>query len=111
MRLELAKAAANKNPMNIDLKALNNEQRDVYREMHVALKQANFDLQRLQFNTVASACMKILKALEQQMVIVTSDMNTKAVAITNGFSILLRLAFPDCTAHHANTLARVGLRR
>jgi leucyl-tRNA synthetase len=76
------------------LKALNNEQRDVYREMHVALKQANFDLQRLQFNTVASACMKILKALEQQMVIVTSDMNTKAVAITNGFSILLRLLSP-----------------
>ncbi|MEO8600929.1 MAG: class I tRNA ligase family protein, partial [bacterium] len=76
------------------LKALNNEQRDVYREMHVALKQANFDLQRLQFNTVASACMKILKALEQQMVIVTSDMNTKAVAIANGFSILLRLLSP-----------------
>ena len=76
------------------LKALNNEQRDVYREMHVALKQANFDLQRLQFNTVASACMKILKALEQQMVIVTSDMNTKAVAITNGLSILLRLLSP-----------------
>ncbi|BBJ23320.1 leucine--tRNA ligase [Candidatus Nitrotoga sp. AM1P] len=76
------------------LKALNNEQRDVYREMHLALKQANFDLQRLQFNTVASACMKILKALEQQMVIVTSDMNTKAVAMTNGLSILLRLLSP-----------------
>jgi leucyl-tRNA synthetase len=76
------------------LKALNNEQRDVYREMHIALKQANFDLQRLQFNTVASACMKILKALEQQMVIVTPDMNTKAVAIANGFSILLRLLSP-----------------
>ncbi|WP_239190331.1 leucine--tRNA ligase [Candidatus Nitrotoga sp. HW29] len=76
------------------LKALNNEQRDVYREMHVALKQANFDLQRLQFNTVASACMKILKALEQQMVIVTSDVSTRAVAITNGFSILLRLLSP-----------------
>ncbi len=76
------------------LRALNDEQRDVYREMHVALKQANFDLQRLQFNTVASACMKILKALEQQMVIVTTGMNTKAVVITNGFSILLRLLSP-----------------
>ncbi len=76
------------------LKALSNDQRDVYREMHVALKQANFDLQRLQFNTVASACMKILKALEQQMVLVTSGMNTKAVVITNGFSILLRLLSP-----------------
>ena len=76
------------------LSALSNEQRDVYREMHVALKQANFDLQRLQFNTVASACMKILKALEQQMVMVTPGMNTKAVVITNGFSILLRLLSP-----------------
>jgi leucyl-tRNA synthetase len=76
------------------LRALSNEQRDVYREMHVALKQANFDLQRLQFNTVASACMKILKALEQQMVLVTPGMNTKAMVITNGFSILLRLLSP-----------------
>ncbi|MFZ1546289.1 MAG: leucine--tRNA ligase [Candidatus Nitrotoga sp.] len=76
------------------LKAMNNDQREVYREMHVVLKQANFDLQRLQFNTVASACMKILKALEQQMVIVIPGMNTKAIAITNGFSILLRLLSP-----------------
>ena len=76
------------------LRALSNEQRDVYREIHVALKQANFDLQRLQFNTVASACMKILNALEQQMVLVTSGMNAKAVVITNGFSILLRLLSP-----------------
>jgi len=76
------------------LKAMNNEQREVYREMHVVLKQANFDLQRLQFNTVASACMKILKALEQQMVIGSPGMNTTSIAITNGFSILLRLLSP-----------------
>jgi leucyl-tRNA synthetase len=76
------------------LEALNNEQRTAYREMHVALKQANFDLQRLQFNTVASACMKILKALEQQMVITTPDMDTRAAVIANGFSMLLRLLSP-----------------
>ncbi|WP_239235740.1 leucine--tRNA ligase [Candidatus Nitrotoga sp. BS] len=76
------------------LQAMNNEQKEVYREMHVVLKQANFDLQRLQFNTVASACMKILKALEQQIAIVTPGMNTTAAAITNGFSILLRLLSP-----------------
>ncbi len=34
------------------------------REVHLMLKQANFDMQRQQFNTVASACMKILNALE-----------------------------------------------
>jgi leucyl-tRNA synthetase len=76
------------------LKALNNEQRTVYREMHVALKQANFDLQRLQFNTVASACMKILKALEQQMGITAPDMDTRAAVIANGLSMLLRLLSP-----------------
>jgi leucyl-tRNA synthetase len=73
---------------------LNNEQRTVYREMHVALKQANFDLQRLQFNTVASACMKILKALEQQMGITAPDMDTRAAVIANGLSMLLRLLSP-----------------
>ncbi len=34
------------------------------RVVHVLLKQANFDLSKLQFNTVASATMKVLNALE-----------------------------------------------
>ena len=34
------------------------------REIHAVLKQANYDLARHQFNTVASAAMKILNALE-----------------------------------------------
>src|SRR5439155_680787 len=34
-------------------------------EIHSVLKQANYDLQKFQFNTVASACMKILNALER----------------------------------------------
>jgi leucyl-tRNA synthetase len=92
--IEIYRNNSNQKSDEYYLKALSNDQRDVYREMHVALKQANFDLQRLQFNTVASACMKILKALEQQMVLVTSGMNTKAVVITNGFSTLLRLLSP-----------------
>ncbi|MDP3036565.1 MAG: leucine--tRNA ligase, partial [Rhodocyclaceae bacterium] len=33
------------------------------REIHLLLKQANYDLGKLQFNTVASACMKMLNAL------------------------------------------------
>ena len=35
------------------------------RELHLTLKQANYDLNKHQFNTVASACMKILNALER----------------------------------------------
>ena len=34
------------------------------REIHAVLKQANYDMTRHQFNTVASAAMKILNALE-----------------------------------------------
>ena len=34
-------------------------------EIHSVLKQANYDMQRHQFNTVASACMKILNVLEK----------------------------------------------
>ncbi|CAE6725680.1 leucine--tRNA ligase [Candidatus Nitrotoga fabula] len=78
------------------------EQKALYREMHVVLKQANFDMQRLQFNTVASACMKILKLLEQQMVIESSS---RGFIIFFGFSILLRLLAP-IAPHITQTLWR-----
>ncbi len=35
------------------------------REVHAILKQANYDFQKFQFNTVVSAAMKILNALER----------------------------------------------
>jgi leucyl-tRNA synthetase len=35
------------------------------REIHLLLKQANYDLGKQQFNTVASAAMKMLNALEK----------------------------------------------
>ena len=66
----------------------------LYREIHVVLKQANFDMQRLQFNTVASACMKILKSLEQQTSIEKLDSNLRELVLFAGFSILLRLLSP-----------------
>jgi leucyl-tRNA synthetase len=57
------------------------------REIHLVLKQANHDLVKLQFNTVASAAMKILNALER----FTGGRN----AVTEeGLSILLRLLSP-----------------
>jgi leucyl-tRNA synthetase len=56
------------------------------REVHQHLSQANYDIQRYQFNTVASACMKILNALER-----TEDWSASS---REGFSILLRLLSP-----------------
>jgi leucyl-tRNA synthetase len=38
---------------------------DIRREVHLTLKQANYDLGKHQFNTVASAGMKMLNALEK----------------------------------------------
>jgi leucyl-tRNA synthetase len=58
------------------------------REVHLNLKQANYDMQRQQFNTVASACMKILNALEG----VPKERGARV--IQEGLSILLRLQSP-----------------
>ncbi|WP_126447300.1 leucine--tRNA ligase [Sulfuricystis multivorans] len=55
------------------------------REIHLLLKQANYDMAKMQFNTVASACMKMLNALEKA----PDDPHAR-----EGFSILLRLLFP-----------------
>jgi len=61
-------------------------------EIHSVLRQANYDMQKHQFNTVASAAMKILNVLE------------KAPA-EEGFSILLRLLSP-ITPHVCHHLWR-----
>jgi leucyl-tRNA synthetase len=56
-------------------------------EIHSVLKQANYDIAKHQFNTVASAAMKILNALER-LSAVEDD------AAKEGLSILLRLLAP-----------------
>ncbi|MGQ0651850.1 MAG: leucine--tRNA ligase [Betaproteobacteria bacterium] len=56
------------------------------REIHQVLSQANYDMQRHQFNTVASASMKILNVLER-----IPEWNATAV---EGLSILLRVLSP-----------------
>jgi len=61
------------------------------REVHLNLKQANYDMQRQQFNTVASACMKILNALEAAP---RDQGGLGAEVIEEGLSILLRLQAP-----------------
>jgi leucyl-tRNA synthetase len=76
------------------LRNMDGDPKEAYREIHVALKQANFDIGRLQFNTVVSACMKILKSLERSMLFGTSVPNTQVPVIAKGLSILLRLLSP-----------------
>jgi leucyl-tRNA synthetase len=67
-------------------------------EIHSVLKQANYDLQKHQFNTVASAAMKILNALERFS-------GARNVVTQEGLSILLRLLSP-ITPHVCHALWR-----
>jgi leucyl-tRNA synthetase len=61
-------------------------ERRIRYQIHLELKKANDDIERQKFNTVASACMKILNALEE---LPEWDATAK-----EGLSILLRLLSP-----------------
>jgi leucyl-tRNA synthetase len=86
------------------------------REIHVVLKQANFDFQRLQFNTVVSASMKLLNILGVDIEGLGSHMelhktigrnqqetSRRQEIMQEGYRILLRLLSP-ITPHIAQTL-------
>ena len=60
---------------------------EIRREIHGILKQANFDYQRKQFNTVVSAAMKMLNAIEQAK---TASPKAKQEC----FGILVRVLYP-----------------
>jgi leucyl-tRNA synthetase len=64
------------------------------RDIHLLLKQANYDLGKMQFNTVASAAMKMLNALEKS----AGDPHER-----EGFAILLRVLSP-ITPHVCHVL-------
>ena len=74
------------------------------REIHAVLKQANYDLGRHQFNTVASAAMKMLNALEGVLKTRT-DVALTSTVLREGLSILLRVLSP-ITPHIAHQLWR-----
>ncbi|MEC5386201.1 leucine--tRNA ligase [Uliginosibacterium sp. H3] len=69
------------------------------REIHLNLKQANYDLGKQQFNTVASSCMKMLNALEKA----PRDSSLAAEVIEECFGILLRVLSP-ITPHITHVL-------
>ena len=67
-------------------------------EIHSVLRQANHDMTKHQFNTVASAAMKILNALERME-------DVKNDVAKEGLSILLRLLYP-ISPHISHSLWR-----
>ena len=70
--------------LSADLKTLR-------REVHKVLQQADHDYQRLQYNTVVSACMKMLNLLEGTSY--ANDSGSRAV-LTECLGIFLRVLYP-----------------
>jgi leucyl-tRNA synthetase len=62
-------------------------------DIHTVLKQANYDYERMQYNTVVSAVMKMLNTLEDANL---SDSASDAAALAECVSILLRVLYPVC---------------
>jgi leucyl-tRNA synthetase len=65
---------------------------DLRRDVHLVLKQANYDFGKFQFNTVASAAMKMLNAMEK--VPADAPPGLAAEVIEEALSILIRLLSP-----------------
>jgi len=78
--------------------------KDARRELHQHLQQANFDYERKQFNTVASAAMKILNLLESDAV-AKAPGGGRTALVREGMSVLLRILSP-ITPHIAQALWR-----
>ncbi|HEX9181552.1 MAG TPA: leucine--tRNA ligase [Burkholderiales bacterium] len=76
--------------------------KDIRREVHLNLRQANYDFARFQFNTVVSASMKILNALEKAP---ADEPSMHAQLVAEGLSVLLRLLSP-VTPHISHGLWR-----
>jgi leucyl-tRNA synthetase len=66
------------------------------REVHTILKQANFDYQRRQYNTVVSAAMKMLNTLEPIKLTEGKDSGQaiRPAVLRECISILLRMLYP-----------------
>jgi leucyl-tRNA synthetase len=70
---------------------LNDAEKELRREVHTILKQANFDYQRRQYNTVVSAAMKMLNVLEP---IKLEAGIVRPEVLRECLSILIRVLYP-----------------
>ncbi|HKU00725.1 MAG TPA: leucine--tRNA ligase, partial [Paraburkholderia sp.] len=82
-----ANAEAIKSRAPFDAAALADVEKTLRREVYGVLKQADFDYQRLQYNTVVSAAMKMLNAIE-------GAKGAGAAAQRETFGVLLRVLYP-----------------
>jgi leucyl-tRNA synthetase len=71
----------------LDIASLNDAQKALRREIHGVLKQADFDYQRIQYNTVVSAAMKMLNAIE-------AAREVGPAVLRETYGVLLRVLYP-----------------
>ncbi|CAL8473025.1 leucine--tRNA ligase [Caballeronia sp. S22] len=71
----------------LDASALNDADKTLRREIYTVLKQADFDYGRLQYNTVVSAAMKMLNAVD-------GAKNAGVGVLNETFGVLLRVLYP-----------------
>ncbi|MBI3715675.1 MAG: leucine--tRNA ligase [Betaproteobacteria bacterium] len=76
-------------PATLDTTRLSADEKALRHLIHSTLQQASFDYGRLQYNTVVSACMKMLNALE-------SNRALSVAVLREGYTILLRVLYPVC---------------
>jgi leucyl-tRNA synthetase len=74
---------------SFDAGSADKEQQAARREVHEVLKQALFDFDKQQFNTVVAACMKIMNVLPT-----IKEGGARDAVANEGFSIMLRLLSP-----------------
>jgi leucyl-tRNA synthetase len=75
----------------IDATRLTEAHKTLRREVHKILQQADHDFQRIQYNTVVSACMKMLNTLEAARL---DDSEVSNAVAAESLSIFLRVLYP-----------------
>ncbi len=96
--------------LDFDWEDLSSGQEKVRFRVHEILRQANHDMSKSQFNTVVSACMKLLNTLDELPRLEQADTQRRfpraeadLAVMSEGFSILLRLLSP-ITPHISQAL-------
>jgi leucyl-tRNA synthetase len=91
-----AEAIRSSKETNVVPSDLNEAEQTLRREVHTILKQANFDYQRRQYNTVVSAAMKILNTLEPVKLNESKDSGPaiRPAVLRECIGILLRMLYP-----------------
>jgi leucyl-tRNA synthetase len=84
----------------VDATQLNDALKTLRREVHKVLQQADHDLKRIQYNTVVSACMKMLNTLEAAKL---EDSPVANAVLAECTSIFLRILNP-ITPHITHAL-------